>query len=132
MRGADRILVDAPCSGLGSLRRNPDLRDRITEDEVRNLHAIQVGLLSRAAALLAPGARLIYATCTMLPEENESVVAEILELHPELERISVAEILDGNRGEAITDESGLALQTLPHRDGMDGLYAAVLSRSANT
>ncbi|HHI79409.1 MAG TPA: RsmB/NOP family class I SAM-dependent RNA methyltransferase [Planctomycetes bacterium] len=141
-RRADRILVDAPCSGLGSLRRNPDLRARIDPNELRRLRGIQVSLLERAGRVLAPGAQLIYATCTFLPEENAEVVAEVCARIPELELLPVAEVLgDGGAGEKPLSflrageqalpflcEGGRFFQTLPHRHGMDGFFAAVLRR----
>jgi 16S rRNA (cytosine967-C5)-methyltransferase len=127
---ADRILVDAPCCGLGSLRRNPDLRSRIDENEVRRVRSIQLRLLERAARVLAPGARLIYSTCTLLPEENEEIVEEVCQRVPQLEILPVStvweEALGGVTVFPFTREDGLFFQSFPHRDGMDGFFGAVL------
>ncbi len=127
---ADRILVDAPCTGLGSLRRNPDLRARIDINEVRRLHRIQVGLLTRAATVLAPRGRLVYATCSLLPEENQDLVAEALTRVNDLEIVDLADALGSTRADALQDLSGQYLQTMPHRHGMDGLFAQMLQRMA--
>ncbi len=131
-RKADRILVDAPCSGLGSLRRNPDLRGRIHENEVRRVRAIQLRLLERAAQILAPGALLVYATCTFLPEENQEIVDEICQRVPGLERVPVAEIfariLEESGPLPFTTEEGMFFQSFPHRHGMDGFFGAVLRK----
>ncbi len=131
LRRADRVLVDAPCSGLGSLRRNPDMRRRISEEEIRRLRGIQLDLLTRTAALLRPHARVVYATCTFLPEENETVVAEVCQRDPQLDPVRVVELLGGERGRPVADADGVFLQTLPHRQGTDGFFAAVLRRHGN-
>jgi 16S rRNA (cytosine967-C5)-methyltransferase len=125
---ADRILVDAPCTGLGSMRRNPDIRARTSQEELARLRAIQVELLARAAERLAPRARVVYATCTLLREENESVVEEVLGRVPGLERVRIVEILGGDRVRPLCDPSGTFLRTLPNRHGTDGFFAAVLRR----
>jgi len=125
---ADRILIDAPCTGLGSLRRNPDLRARITRDEVRRLTKIQGDLLQRAGATLAPGARLIYATCSLLPEENQDLVNHALRQAVDLEPMELAMALGAARAEIFGSVGGPFLQTLPHRHGMDGLFAALFER----
>jgi len=125
---AHRVLVDVPCSGLGALRRNPEARWRLTPDSAAALPEVQLAIARRMLPLVAPGGRLIYATCTILPEENEEVVARLLAEHPELERVSVAEILGKARTEGIRSADGLAMATRPDRHGMDGFYAAVLRR----
>lgn len=126
-RAANRILVDAPCSGIGSLRRNPDMRARLNKDEIERLRKIQLGLLRRAAPLLqAPKARLIYATCTLLRRENESVIDELLAEFPNLELVSVVEILGGTIGRAVSTPDGRFLRTAPHTHGTDGFFSAVL------
>ena len=125
---ADRVLLDAPCSGLGSLRRNPDMRGRMQEEEICRLQKIQVELLERSARLLAPHARVIYATCTILPQENQEVVARVRQRFPELDAVRVVEILGAARAAGVSDAEGCMLQTYPHRQGCDGFFAAVLRR----
>src|SRR6266446_7039579 len=78
----DRVLVDAPCTGFGTLRRNPDLKWRQTESAIAELTAKQASILAAAATLVKPGGRLVYATCSVLPEENEAIVAQFLGDHP--------------------------------------------------
>lgn len=120
----DRVLVDAPCSGLGTLRRNPDLKWRQTPTSVAELVVKQAGILASAARLLKPGGRLVYATCSLLPEENEGVVDAFLAAHPRFIRRSAAEVL---AAQGITlDLPDSDLRLLPHRHGTDGFYAAVL------
>jgi 16S rRNA (cytosine967-C5)-methyltransferase len=124
----DRVLVDAPCSGLGTLRRNPDLKWRQTPESVAELTRKQAGILAGAARLLKPGGRLVYATCSILPEENEGVVDAFLAGHPEFVRVVAAEVLakQGIVLDAPGDEYDMRL--LPYRHGTDGFYAAVLER----
>ena len=105
-RGFDRILVDAPCSGTGTLAPNPEIKWRLTPGDLDDLHRRQVALLANARALLAPGGLLVYATCSLEPEENE----------------------------AVTAQAGMpALLRIPGRDPGDGFYAAVIKwmESAN-
>lgn len=123
----DRVLVDAPCSGLGTLRRNPDLKWRHTPQSVAELVAKQASILAAAARLLKPGGRLVYATCSLLPEENEQIVAGFLDAHPDFVRRLAPQIL---AAQGITiDLAGDDLQLLPHLHGTDGFYAAVLERA---
>jgi 16S rRNA (cytosine967-C5)-methyltransferase len=124
----DRVLVDAPCSGLGTLRRNPDLKWRQTPESVAELTRKQAGILAGAARLLKPGGRLVYATCSILPEENEGVVDAFLAGHPEFVRVAAAEVLakQGIVLDAPGNEHDMRL--LPYRHGTDGFYAAVLER----
>jgi 16S rRNA (cytosine967-C5)-methyltransferase len=121
----DRVLVDAPCSGLGTLRRNPDLKWRQTEQGVAELARKQRDILAGAARLVKPGGRLVYATCSILPEENEAVVESFLAAHPEFARVSAGEILARQQ---IPLECGEELRLLPHIHDTDGFYAAVLER----
>ena len=90
---ADRVLVDAPCSGLGTLRRNPDLKWRQTPESVRELTQKQGAILGAAARLLKPGGRLVYATCSLLPDENQKIVDEFLLLHEGFELVSATDLL---------------------------------------
>jgi len=116
----DGVLVDAPCSALGTLRRGPDSRWRLDVGSFGRWPPIQRALLETAAPRVRPGGRLVYATCTLRREENEDVVRAFLEVHPEFAQIEapVAEPL----------RRGPALVTLPHRHGADGFYGAVLLR----
>ncbi|MFN4148506.1 MAG: RsmB/NOP family class I SAM-dependent RNA methyltransferase [Rhodocyclaceae bacterium] len=122
----DRVLVDAPCSGLGTLRRNPDLKWRQTPQDVIELGAKQSAILSAAARLVKPGGRLVYATCSLLPEENTAIVDAFLAAQSQFSRRPAGQILaaQGIRIELAGDD----LQLLPHLHGTDGFYAAVLER----
>ncbi len=122
----DRVLVDAPCSGLGTLRRNPDLKWRQTPESVAELTRKQGDILASASRLLKPGGRLVYATCSILGEENEGVVDGFLSAHPDFHRISAREVL-AKQGIAV--DCGEDMRLAPHRHGTDGFYAAVLERS---
>lgn len=124
----DRVLVDAPCSGLGTLRRNPDLKWRQHEGGLAELNEKQGSILASAARLVKPGGRLIYATCSLLREENEAVVDAFLAAHPTFTRVPVNEIL-ASRGIALT-MPGDDLQMWPDEHGTDGFYAAVLVAAA--
>jgi len=125
---ADRVLVDAPCSGVGALRRNPEARWRLREADVDALAVTQQRLVAGAAALLAPGARLVYATCTVLAAENQAVVEAVLAARPELRVMPVAELWPERAELASADGRFLALR--PDRHGTDGFFAAVLRREA--
>lgn len=123
---ADRVLVDAPCTGIGALRRNPEARWRLDEGDAPRLAELQLEICERALPLVAPGGWLIYATCTLLHEENQGVVAALRAAHPELEVVRPAEIWGEERAAAVSDASGAFLQLAPHRHGTDGFFAAVL------
>ncbi len=125
---ADRILVDAPCSGTGSWRRRPEGRWRVGEADLRALARTQADLLARGCAALRPGARLVYATCSLLRDENERQVERALAAAPGLELVRVAEILGGAGSRAFTDPSGTFLSLRPDVHGCDGFFAAVLRR----
>ncbi len=107
----DRVLIDAPCSGLGTVRRDPDIRWRVAESDLPALAATQVDLLQRTAALVRPGGTLVYSTCSSEPEENQQVVAAFLAGHPEF---------------TLAREH----QTLPFRDGLEAFFGSVLERRA--
>jgi 16S rRNA (cytosine967-C5)-methyltransferase len=117
------VLVDAPCSGIGALRRNPEARWRLCDADLAMFAARQKEILGNARGLLAPGGRLVYATCTLLAVENAEVVAQVI--GPELAAIPLTEIL-GDRARTLGD--GRALTVTPHRHGTDGFYAQVLRR----
>jgi 16S rRNA (cytosine967-C5)-methyltransferase len=122
----DRVLVDAPCTGFGTLRRNPDLKWRQPESAVAELAAKQASILAAAATLVKPGGRLVYATCSVLPEENEAIVAQFLAAHPQFAAgNAAADLARAN----IALDTGPTLVLLPHRHGCDGFFAAVLERT---
>jgi 16S rRNA (cytosine967-C5)-methyltransferase len=123
----DRVLVDAPCSGLGTLRRNPDLKWRQTPESVLELAQKQRDILAAASRLVKPGGRLVYATCSILPEENELIVDAFLAGHPGFRRLS-AEALLAEQG--IDIDCGEDMRLLPHRHGTDGFYAVAMERQA--
>jgi len=121
----DRVLVDAPCSGLGTLRRNPDLKWRQTPESVAELTIKQAAILHAASALVKKGGRLVYATCSLLDAENEAVVGQFLAKHPEFVALSAEDVLNK---QDIRIECGERLRLLPHRHGTDGFFAAVMER----
>jgi 16S rRNA (cytosine967-C5)-methyltransferase len=127
-RGADRILCDVPCSGLGVLRRNTDQRWRIPQEQLEIISGVQKKLARRAAQALQPGARMVYSTCSVLRAENEDVVEELLKADSGLETVRIAEILGNARALPIADPGGTFLKTWTHRHGTDGFFAAVLRR----
>ncbi len=129
LRGkVDRVLVDAPCTGLGTLRRNPDLKSRQTEEGLAELNAKQYAILEAAAGLVKPGGRLVYGTCSLLEEENEAIVARFLAAHPDFSLVPCAEVL-ARQGIAIPGCEGY-LRLLPHVHDTDGFFAAVMQRAA--
>ncbi len=121
---ADRVLVDAPCSGTGTLRRSPDIKWRPIDLEA--LAAQQRDILAAAATLVRPGGRLVYATCSLLREENADIVQGFLEAHAAFHPVPVAEVL-ARRQIALPDAAD-HLRLWPHRHGTDGFFAAVLER----
>jgi 16S rRNA (cytosine967-C5)-methyltransferase len=123
---ADRVLVDAPCSGTGTLRRSPDVKWRPID--LARLAAQQGGILAAAATLVRPGGRLVYATCSLLREENEDVVQGFLGTNAEFRLVPVATVL-ARRRIALPDTDD-QLRLWPHRHGTDGFFAAVLERQA--
>lgn len=127
-RRADRILIDAPCTGSGSWRRRPEARWQVDAGGVAELLATQQRLLQRAAGWLGPGARLVYATCSLFGDENETQVAALLGMTAGLERVRLAEVLGGAAAAEVADASGTILTLRPDRHGCDGFYAAILRR----
>jgi 16S rRNA (cytosine967-C5)-methyltransferase len=123
----DRVLVDAPCSGFGTLRRNPDLKWRHGADAVAELAAKQRRILQAGARLVKPGGRLLYATCSILREENDAVADAFQGAHPEFRPLSCAELLAAQR---IALDTGERLRLWPHLHGTDGFYAAAFERDA--
>lgn len=123
----DRVLVDAPCSGTGTWRRNPDMKWRIGPDDIAELTQKQREILTNAAKLVKPGGRLIYATCSLLPEENEGSVEAFLATHPEFTVVPVPEVW-AERSTTPCPAPGPYLRLTPHRHGTDGFFTAVLAR----
>jgi 16S rRNA (cytosine967-C5)-methyltransferase len=124
----DRVLVDAPCSGLGTLRRNPDLKWRQSPKAVQELTEKQTSILASAARLVKSGGRLVYATCSVLPEENEAIAQAFSAAHPNFEPLSAADTLTelkvANAASLCTTD-GLYLRLWPHLHATDGFFAAV-------
>ena len=129
----DRVLVDAPCTGSGTLRRNPDLKWRLSPEELERINAIQKSVLEEASKLVKPKGRLVYATCSLLKRENDDVVNAFLEAHPDWKLVPAVDVLaqQGIRfPESRVERFGATLQLLPHLDNTDGFFAAVLERAA--
>jgi 16S rRNA (cytosine967-C5)-methyltransferase len=122
----DRVLVDAPCSGFGTLRRNPDLKWRYPQTAIAELAAKQTRVLAAAAGLVKPGGRLVYATCSVLPDENEAIVEGFLGAHSDF-ALGDAAVELARAGIAL--DTGRMLRLYPHRHGCDGFFAAVLERT---
>ena len=121
----DRVLVDAPCSGLGTLRRNPDLKWRQSPQGVEELRRKQTAILSSASKLLKPGGRLVYATCSFLPEENQQVIQHFLAENAGFALLDCAGILAQQN---IPLDTGSFLQLSPRTHGTDGFFAAAIER----
>ena len=122
----DRVLVDAPCSGFGTLRRNPDMKWRQTPGDVAELVEKQRSILAAAARLVKPGGRLVYATCSILEEENRGVVEDFLRNAP-FTLWPAGEVLEKSGIRLQMDDY---LELWPHLHGTDGFFAAVLERAA--
>jgi len=122
----DRVLVDAPCSGMGTLRRNPDLKFRQSAQSVEELTQKQASILAAASKLLKPGGRLVYATCSLLPQENRNIVDAFLAAHPDFALRPANEIL---AQQLIALDTGECLQLSPQLHGTDGFFAAVMERA---
>lgn len=124
----DRILLDAPCSGLGVIRRKPDIKWRKNAEELSELPALQARLLEEAAKLLRPGGTLVYSTCTIEPAENEQIISRFLAAHPEftVDR-SLSELVPQVLAPNIDRELG-AIRILPHHFGSDGFFIARLQK----
>lgn len=131
---AHRVLIDAPCTGLGTLRRNPDLKWRQSADELDRLQVEQAQILEQASICVRPGGRLVYATCSMLAEENEAQVMRFLENHPEFSLIDARTLLpeELTKGEhTAVDDQGM-VRFRPDWHGTDGFFAAVMQRKTAT
>jgi len=126
-RGFDGVLVDAPCSGLGTLRRDPDIRWRRHARDLSTLAEAQQTMLRHAAEVVAPGGRLVYATCSSEPEENEAVAAAFLRDVPAFEEVDARSVAPGVPS-AVVDRAG-HLRTLPHEHGLEAFFGAVFRRA---
>ena len=130
------MIVDAPCSGLGTLRRNPDLKWRQSPQSVAEMTVKQAAILQSAARLLKPGGRLLYATCSLLPQENEEIAEAFSAANKEFSPLPVGEILSNLKVEAAASLcsgplTGLEyLRLWPHRHATDGFFAAAWVRNA--
>ncbi len=121
----DRVLVDAPCSGLGTLRRNPDLKFRQSPESIKELTIKQSAILSSASRLLKRTGRLVYATCSILPEENQDIVQSFIEKNPDFVLLPAGEVLQKQK---IPLDCNDFLELRPHIHGTDGFFAAILER----
>jgi 16S rRNA (cytosine967-C5)-methyltransferase len=119
----DRVLVDAPCSGTGTLRRNPEIRWRITKSDIEDLCKRQQRILTNSSQMVRSGGRLVYSTCSVEAEENEGVIAAFSESNPEFKPV-------GNQLPQELVTSIGALRTWPHRDGADGFFTVVFERQS--
>ena len=125
----DRVLVDAPCSGLGTLRRNPDLKWRQTPQALAELEVKQLAILNSAARLLKPGGRLVYATCSLLVQENEAIAQAFGQAHPEFEVLNAGSELERLKvpqaASLCSGDQAEFLRLWPHQHGTDGFFAAL-------
>jgi 16S rRNA (cytosine967-C5)-methyltransferase len=126
----DRVLVDAPCSGLGTLRRNPDLKWRQSPESVREMTVKQAAILQSASRLLKPGGRLVYATCSLLPQENEHIAQGFTQTNKEFSPLAAADVLSQLKVAEAAElcsggEAGDYLRLWPHRHRTDGFFAAI-------
>jgi len=123
----DRVLVDAPCSGLGTLRRNPDVKWRLKPEAIAELNDKQASILNGAARLVKPGGRLVYATCSILDEENEAIVSQFLASNNAFHLVPMKTVLEEQKIPLQMDDY---LKLLPHKHQTDGFFAAVLERNS--
>ncbi len=123
----DKVLLDAPCSGLGIVRRKPDIKWARENSDIRSITALQEKLLQNVSKAVKPGGILVYSTCTILPEENECIVRRFIESNPEFCEDMIAPYLPS---ELAAHAKGCMLQVYPNRDGIDGFFIARLRRKA--
>jgi 16S rRNA (cytosine967-C5)-methyltransferase len=125
---AERLLIDAPCSGTGVLRRNPEARARLTPDAVTRLAATQRAIVERMLPVLAPGGRLLFATCSLLRAEGEDLLDAIEAEHAELSPVNLAEVYDRAYIERFVRSAPHRARLSPHRHGTDGFFVACLRK----
>ncbi|RPJ73514.1 MAG: hypothetical protein EHM24_07820, partial [Acidobacteria bacterium] len=126
----DCVLLDAPCSGLGTIRRDPEIRWRRRESDLGELALRQREMLDRAAEVVRPGGRLVYSTCSSEPEEDEEVVAAFLETHPDYSlRTAAQAAAAGGPAAAVVNAQG-HVRTWPHAHGLEAFFAAILARDS--
>lgn len=131
---ADRLLLDAPCSGLGAIRRNPEARWRLSAEELARLAATQSALLEAAAPLVAPHGRLVFATCSFLPSEGERAIEAFLARHSEFTAVTVRDVLGRSRTSGVATPDGRYFRTWRFAEdfslGVDGFFAGIVRRAA--
>ena len=131
----DRVLVDAPCSGLGTLRRNPDLKWRQSLQSVQEMTVKQAAILQSSSRLVKSGGRLVYATCSVLPQENEAIAQAFSSANPDFVPLDARAVLEQLKVEGAAQlcsgpaSGGEYLRLWPHRHGTDGFFAAVWTRN---
>ena len=125
----DRVLVDAPCTGTGTWRRNPDAKWRLSPDDLAELVALQARLIDAGARAVRPGGRLVYATCSVLHEENAAQIEAFLARNPAFSPVPVGEIWDEGAAGVPCPVPGPFLELSPARHGTDGFFAAILKRA---
>ena len=129
LRDADLVLVDAPCSGSGTWRRHPEEAHRLTEDEVRRLHVLQVQILNRAATCVKPGGRLVYVTCSVLDDENAESADAFAAGRPEFAPLDVAALTDARYFDSTNlNPVGHRLSLSPHKTRTDGFFLSAWQR----
>jgi 16S rRNA (cytosine967-C5)-methyltransferase len=128
-RSFDRVLVDAPCTGTGTWRRNPDAKWRLKPADLAELTALQAEILDSAARLAKPGGRVVYVTCSLLGEENEAQIERFLAAHGDFKLLPIAEIWRARIGGE--PPAGEMLRLTPARNGTDGFFVAVLERAGD-
>jgi 16S rRNA (cytosine967-C5)-methyltransferase len=126
--GFDRVFVDAPCTGTGTWRRNPDAKWRLKPADLGELVALQAEILDSAQRLVKPGGRLVYVTCSLLAEEDERQVERFLAGHPDFALVPVTEVWAAATGKAAPVDTPM-LRLTPARHGTDGFFAAVMARA---
>lgn len=121
----DRVFVDAPCLGLGTLRRNPDLKFRQSETALEEIMHKQLSILNSASRLVKDNGLLLYATCSILREENRNIVDQFIELHPEFEIVSLEHMVNDY---SLSLDDSRYLELLPHKHDMDGFFACLMQK----